>query len=98
MKKLTTKLSDGGKGDERTETPAVEVQRVVRALHPWDQMSNNAAKLKAARASAARRRERKWRKEDELYRLRMRNKYRIKKNIPLDAPKMIRGIMRKASA
>jgi hypothetical protein len=39
----------------------------VRARHPWQQMWDNNAKLKAARAAAARRRELKWHADrDEL--------------------------------
>lgn len=71
--------------------PAVAVKRVVRARHPWQQAWDAKAKLKAARAVAARRRELKWHKEhDDLSKLltnaQTRKQYRKKKGLQLDAP------------
>ena len=64
---------------------------VVRARHPWQQACDAKAKLKAARAVAARRRELKWHKEhDDLSKLltsaQTLKQYRKKKGLPLDAP------------
>ena len=82
MKKTTTLANKG-------QAPTgVALRRLVRPRNPWQQWDDRRAKLKAARALAARRRELKWHKEDELSRLRSQDKTRIKYGIPLELPKM----------
>ncbi len=73
--------------DPKTPEP-VGLHAVVRPRSPWHQWDDRAAKLKAARAIAARRREIKWHRENELDLLRNRNRQRLKYGIPLELPKM----------
>jgi hypothetical protein len=66
---------------------------VVRARHPWQQMWDNKAKLKAARKEAKRRYERERPvRNDEYRRLKLAatnlKVQRIKAGIPTDLPKM----------
>ncbi len=76
---------------ETASDSPVAHQRLVRARHPWQQMFNNQAKLKAARAAAARRRELKWHAAHDdlsknLHRDGQRKRYRKRVGAPVDAP------------
>lgn len=76
---------------------ADSVQRVVRARHPWQQMWDAKAKLKAARKEAKRRYERTSEVRNDEFRHLKANEYALKANrrayrkrvgLPLDTPKM----------
>ena len=76
---------------EKEKAPAVVGSgAVVRPRHPWQQWDARKAKLKEARALAARRRELKWHKEhdDELTVALVRQRRRIKTGIPVELPIM----------